>query len=102
MGPGAAPLFSGPFSRQRFFRCPALVLLLRLRLVAHVVHGLLFRVVRFPYASYAFCAPSLKTLAPGVPFPDSGTLPGRKLRGRSPGPGTRLLRFGVEGSREVD
>ncbi|MFJ9814382.1 hypothetical protein ACIRU3_03760 [Streptomyces sp. NPDC101151] len=56
---GTGTRLSGPFSRQRFSRCPApaLLLRLRLRLVAHVVHGLLFRVVRFPYASYASAPP---------------------------------------------
>ncbi|MFD0393605.1 hypothetical protein ACFQ3Z_18770 [Streptomyces nogalater] len=40
------PPASRALQRQRLFRRHAFVRLLRLRLVAHVVHGLLFRVVR--------------------------------------------------------
>lgn len=55
-GPLGLLLPAGLFSRLWVCRCPALGRLLRL--VAHLVHGLLFRLVRSRTPSYAFCVPS--------------------------------------------
>nr|WP_286199502.1 hypothetical protein [Actinospica acidiphila] len=120
--PGVVPGVVGRVGRLRLVRCPARAGLLRLRLVAHVVHGLLIRLVRSrtPHVcAYASCVPLIEDCrtrrrlrraatrvvrpAPCRPFGRAGCSPdrrtGRKTRGGAISARTRLLRFGVQGGR---